>query len=115
MVNLSEGGILKQKKNGGWLIIGGARYIGSHISVGFSRLNLPLSVIDYGKNKIEARPPIAALKFFGNIRSNKDLVPKFVGRREVDIGIVVVDPSKTERLLRFKGKHNLTEVVASVL
>jgi UDP-glucose 4-epimerase len=44
-----------------------------------------------------------------------DLVPNFVDRREGDIGIVVADPSKAELVLGFKAKHNLAEMVASVL
>ncbi len=44
-----------------------------------------------------------------------DLVPNFVDRREGDIGIVVADPSKAEHVLGFKAKHDLAEMVASVL
>jgi UDP-glucose 4-epimerase len=44
-----------------------------------------------------------------------DLVPKFVGRREGDIGVVVADPSKAKNVLGFKAKLDLADMVASVL
>ena len=42
------------------------------------------------------------------------LVPKFVDRREGDIGIVMEDPLNAEHGLGFKTKHDLAEMVASV-
>lgn len=44
-----------------------------------------------------------------------DLVPRFVGRRDGDIGIVVADPSKAELVLGFKAQHTLEEMISSVL
>lgn len=44
----------------------------------------------------------------------KGLVIKFVARREGDIGIVVVEPSKAEHMLGFKTKHDSIRIVALV-
>ncbi len=65
--------VISSLKNSGWLITGGAGYIGSHIAAEFSRLELPFVIIDHDKNKLEVRLPNFAQKFFGDIRNAKDL------------------------------------------
>ena len=67
------GMVISSLKNSGWLITGGAGYIGSHIAAEFSRLDLPFVIIDHDKNKLEVRLPNFAQKFFGDIRNAKDL------------------------------------------
>ena len=79
MANQSEGQILKQREIGGWLITGGAGYIGSHIAAEFSRLDIPFAIIDNDKNKMEIRLPNAVNKYFADIRSTRDLEQIFGG------------------------------------
>lgn len=44
-----------------------------------------------------------------------NLKPEFLRRRDGDIGIVFANPTKAERILGFKAKHSLSEMISSVL
>lgn len=114
MPNLTEGQILKQRECGGWLATGGVKYKGSHVVADFLRITLPFLTIDHDANKIEVRLPSVALKYFGDNRSHSDLIPKFFGRRQGDSAIVVADSLKSDQIIEFRVKYDLTEMVASI-
>ena len=59
----------------------------------------------------------SVLKIVSEIISQLDskLTPEFLGRRQGDIGMVVADPSKAEKLMGFKAQFNLSQMIASIL
>ena len=59
----------------------------------------------------------SVLEIVSEIISQLDsrLTPEFLGRRKGDIGMVVADPSKAEKLMGFKAQFNLSQMIASIL